>query len=101
MTDPTNALPKEPVSETEIETLDLTNTPIKMAEENATDALRMMRAQYEADVTNQETSLAELQKEMNLPRIPNRIECFDISTARVELSAGRVPGTGRRTTDAG
>ncbi|MAU08913.1 MAG: excinuclease ABC subunit C [Anaerolineaceae bacterium] len=64
---------------------------IKMAEENATDALRMMRAQYEADVTNQETSLAELQKEMNLPRIPNRIECFDISTTQgTAITASRV-----------
>ncbi|MCA9885033.1 MAG: excinuclease ABC subunit UvrC [Anaerolineae bacterium] len=64
---------------------------IKMAEENATDALRMMRAQYEADVTNHETSIAELQKEMNLPRIPNRIECFDISTTQgTAITASRV-----------
>lgn len=64
---------------------------IQMAQENASDALRMMRAQYEADVTNHETSLAELQKEMKLPRIPNRIECFDISTTQgTAITASRV-----------
>ncbi|QPC81937.1 excinuclease ABC subunit UvrC [Phototrophicus methaneseepsis] len=64
---------------------------IQLAQENANDALRMMRAQYEADVTKQETSLTELQTEMSLPRIPNRIECFDISTTQgTAITASRV-----------
>lgn len=64
---------------------------IQMAQENAVDALRMMRAQYEADTTKQETALAELQQALDLPRIPNRIECYDISTTQgTAITASRV-----------
>ncbi len=64
---------------------------IKMAQENATEGLRMMRAQYEADTTKQEESLAELMRELSLPRVPNRIECFDISTTQgTAITASRV-----------
>ncbi len=64
---------------------------VKMAQENATDALRLMRAQYEADTTKHETALAELQDALNLPKPPNRIECFDISTTQgTAITASRV-----------
>jgi excinuclease ABC subunit C len=64
---------------------------IGMAQKNATEALRMMRVQYEADTTKHEEALAELQSELNLPRIPNRIECFDISTTQgTSIVASRV-----------
>lgn len=64
---------------------------IGMAQENATEALRMLRAQYEADTTRHEEAIAELQEEMSLPRIPNRIECFDISTTQgTAITASRV-----------
>ncbi|RMF80328.1 MAG: excinuclease ABC subunit UvrC [Chloroflexi bacterium] len=53
---------------------------VKMAEENAGEALRVIRAQWEADTHKQERALSELQEALNLPDAPNRIECFDIST---------------------
>jgi len=64
---------------------------VKMAQENATDALRLMRAQFEADTTKHEDALAELQEALNLPKPPNRIECFDISTTQgTAITASRV-----------
>lgn len=64
---------------------------VKMAQENASDALRLMRAQYEADTTKHEDALAEIQEALNLPKPPNRIECFDISTTQgTAITASRV-----------
>ncbi len=64
---------------------------VQMAQENAVEALRMFRAQYEADTTKQEEALAELQAALKLPRVPNRIECFDISTTQgTAITASRV-----------
>ena len=64
---------------------------MKMAQENATEALRMMRAQWEADTHKQEEALGDLQKALNLPTVPNRIECYDISTTQgTAIVASRV-----------
>jgi excinuclease ABC subunit C len=64
---------------------------VRMAEENADEALRMIRAQWEADTHKQENALGELQAALNLPEAPNRIECYDISTTQgVEIVASRV-----------
>ncbi len=64
---------------------------IKMAQENAIEALHMMKAQWEADSVKQEQALAELQTALNLPRVPNRIECYDISTTQgTAIVASRV-----------
>jgi excinuclease ABC subunit C len=64
---------------------------VKMAEENAEEALRMIRAQWEADAHNQENAMADLQAALNLPEPPNRIECYDISTTQgTEIVASRV-----------
>lgn len=64
---------------------------VKMAQDNASEALRMMRAQWEADTTKQEQALSELHTALNLPTIPNRIECFDISTTQgTAIVASRV-----------
>lgn len=64
---------------------------IKMAQENASEAMRMMKAQWEIDTTKQEAAMAELQEHLQLPRIPNRIECYDISTTQgTAIVASRV-----------
>ncbi len=55
---------------------------VKMAAENAADTLNALKAQWEADTNRQTQSLAELQAALNLPRPPNRIECFDISNTQ-------------------
>jgi excinuclease ABC subunit C len=64
---------------------------IRMAQENASEALKMMKAQWEADSTKQEQALGDLQGHLNLPRVPNRIECYDISTTQgTAIVASRV-----------
>lgn len=64
---------------------------IEMAQENASESLRMMREQWELDKTKQESGLHHLQTELSLPSIPNRIECFDISTTQgTAITASRV-----------
>ncbi len=64
---------------------------IKMAQENASEGLRMIREQWEADTHKQEESLAALQRELSLEKPPNRIECFDISTTQgTAIVAARV-----------
>jgi len=64
---------------------------IKMAEENASEALRMIRAQWEADTHKQEEALNDLKTALNLPTVPNRIECYDISTTQgTAIVASRV-----------
>jgi excinuclease ABC subunit C len=64
---------------------------IGLAQENALESLQMMRAQYEADTTKHEMAMAELQEALKLPRVPNRIECFDVSTTQgTAIVASRV-----------
>jgi excinuclease ABC subunit C len=55
---------------------------VQMAAENAADTLAALKAQWEADTNRQTQALAELQSALNLPRPPNRIECFDISNTQ-------------------
>ncbi len=64
---------------------------VNLAKENAGESLRLMRAQYEADTTKQESAMSELQEALSLPQPPNRIECFDISTTQgTAITASRV-----------
>ncbi|MCC6803576.1 MAG: excinuclease ABC subunit UvrC [Anaerolineae bacterium] len=64
---------------------------VNIAKENADETLHMLRAQWEADTLKQETALGELKAALNLPTIPNRIECYDISTTQgTAIVASRV-----------
>ena len=64
---------------------------VGLARENAAEALHMLRAQWEADSLRQEDALASLQAALQLPRPPNRIECFDVSTTQgTAIVASRV-----------
>ncbi len=73
---------------------------VKIAAENATETLTMLRAQWESDTNKQTEALRELQVALNLPQPPNRIECFDISTlqgtATVASRVVFVQGTARK-----
>jgi excinuclease ABC subunit C len=64
---------------------------LDIAHENAGEALRMFRAQWEADAHKQETALHELQTALGLATPPNRMECYDISTTQgTAIVASRV-----------
>lgn len=53
---------------------------VRIALENAQETLAVLRAQWASDTNKQTEALAELQRALNLPAPPNRIECFDVST---------------------
>ncbi|MCP4141162.1 MAG: excinuclease ABC subunit UvrC [Chloroflexi bacterium] len=61
---------------------------VQMATENATETLKSLRAQWQADTHKQEQSLAELQKAFKLKDPPNRIECYDISNTQGVATVG-------------
>ena len=61
---------------------------VQMATENATETLRALRTQWEADTNRQTQALAELQQALALPEPPNRIECYDISNTQGTASVG-------------
>jgi len=52
---------------------------VQMATENAREALQMARARWLADTGKTRQALAELQEELDLPALPRRIECYDVS----------------------
>lgn len=53
---------------------------VDRAAETAREQLTLLQAQWAADTHKQETALQELQALLKLPKPPNRIECYDIST---------------------
>ena len=61
---------------------------VEMAAANALEALTQRRIKWlhESDKTLQ--ALAELQEELNLPELPRRIECYDISNIQGTNSVG-------------
>jgi excinuclease ABC subunit C len=61
---------------------------IQLAAENAAETLSSLRARWEADRSKHVKALAELQKEMQLKEVPNRIECYDISNLQGTEAAG-------------
>ncbi len=61
---------------------------VQMAAENAVETLQSLRTRWEADTNRQSESLAELQKALNMPEAPNRMECYDISNTQGTAAVG-------------
>jgi len=52
---------------------------VAMATENAREALEVARLKWLTDTGKTQRALEELQEELNLPALPHRIECYDVS----------------------
>jgi excinuclease ABC subunit C len=61
---------------------------VKMATENAAETLSALKSQWEADTHKQSQALGELQKALDMPKPPNRIECYDISNIHGTAAVG-------------
>ncbi|MBN1246845.1 MAG: excinuclease ABC subunit UvrC [Anaerolineae bacterium] len=55
---------------------------LNLATTNASETLRLLKAQWEMDKHRSETALSDLQAGLDLPRPPVRMECYDISTTQ-------------------
>lgn len=61
---------------------------VKLAAENASETLAMLRARWEVDRSKHVQAMAELQGALGLPEPPVRIECYDISNLQGTAAAG-------------
>lgn len=61
---------------------------VDMAAENAAETLAMLRAQWLADARKTGGALVELQEALQLPAMPRRIECYDISNIAGTAAVG-------------
>jgi len=61
---------------------------IDMAVTNARQALEEMRLRVEMDQTRNQEAMEKLQEALLLPRLPRRIECFDISNMQGQEAVG-------------
>ncbi len=61
---------------------------VKMAAENASETLKSLRAQWQADAHKQEQALSDLQTSLKLSAPPNRIECYDVSHTQGVATVG-------------
>ena len=52
---------------------------INMVTTNAAQGLEQLKLKWISDSTRMETAMSELQEELNLPKPPRRIECYDVS----------------------
>jgi excinuclease ABC subunit C len=55
---------------------------IELARQNAQEQLATLKAQWREDSVRQESVLKELQEALDLPRLPVRIECYDVSNTQ-------------------
>jgi excinuclease ABC subunit C len=56
--------------------------------DNANETLQQTRARWLADRSNKQAALEQLQEELNLPELPSRIECYDISNIHGTSAVG-------------
>ena len=61
---------------------------VGMAQANAREAMEQARARWLADTGKTQAALDELQEELNLPELPHRIECYDISNIQGTNAVG-------------
>jgi excinuclease ABC subunit C len=61
---------------------------VNMVAENAEQALAQLKAKWLADTGKTASALKELQDRLNLPGLPNRVECYDISDIRGTAAVG-------------
>ena len=61
---------------------------VSMAAENAAHSLEQMRAKWMADTGKTGAALQDLSSQLQLPSLPRRIECYDISNIRGTSAVG-------------
>jgi excinuclease ABC subunit C len=61
---------------------------VEMATKNARESLDMARVKWLADRGKTQSALEQLQDELQLPSLPRRIECYDISNIQGTNSVG-------------
>jgi excinuclease ABC subunit C len=61
---------------------------VQRAMDNAEETLKQTRARWLADRSNKQAALEQLQEELNLPTLPKRIECYDISNIQGTSAVG-------------
>ncbi len=61
---------------------------VQMAAANAADTLAALRQQWAADRSKHVTAMSELQRALDLPSPPARIECYDISHTQGAQTVG-------------
>jgi excinuclease ABC subunit C len=61
---------------------------VQMAANNARESLDMARVKWLADRGKTQSALSQLQEELDLPALPQRIECYDISNIQGTSSVG-------------
>ncbi len=61
---------------------------LAMAAENAAERLQQLHIKWLTDSGKTGAALEELKKQLNLPRMPKRIECYDISNIQGKAAVG-------------
>ena len=61
---------------------------VALATGNAVEALSRERAEWMADTARRDEALGDLAKALSLPRLPERIECFDMSNIQGTSAVG-------------
>ena len=61
---------------------------LALATQNAVEALERERAEWMADAARRDEALIELTSALGLPRVPERIECYDMSNIQGTAAVG-------------
>ena len=61
---------------------------VEIVAENARQGLQQLKIKQQATTSALEEALAEIQRELHLPRLPERMECYDISNIQGRAAVG-------------